>query len=801
MLGKGGMGEVYEAEQTDTGRTVALKTLNHSLGGAENRARFLREGRLAASLSHPNTVYVYGTEEVDGVPLITMELVPGGTLKDLVAAGGPMKVREAVDAIVQAIDGLAASAAKGVLHRDIKPSNCFVDRDGKVKIGDFGLSMSTLARPESHLTTTGTFLGTPAFASPEQIRGGDVDVRSDIYSVGATLYYLITGRPPFDEQHAGKLFAQVLERPPESPRQFRPEVPSALERVTLRCLAKNPESRYPDYASLRAELAPLGSEAASPATLRLRALAGAMDWALLALIGVPFSGGPPEASKMILKLATVVLYFTLLEGLRGASLGKTVFGLRVAGPDSGPPGLGRAALRTSVFVMPGLAFFLSLLDLGGRVVFPGFGILLFALLFVTARRRNGYAALQDLASGTRVVRRPVRIQPRPAAQGAPLGWVRSAEKPVGRIGAYPILERLWECEGEELLLGVDEQLRREVWIRVLPAGSPPFSAQRRDLARPGRLRWHDGSRSPDGCWDVWEAPEGRPLRQKVTEKPPWSAAGLWLFALAEEVNEALKDGSLPSVLALDRVWVAPDGRARLLDFPAPGSAPQPAGASEPTKSDLWRAQDFLGEVGATLMSGPVPLAVRAFKVETAGLKTPDVFLSRLRELLDQPPADTRQLRLNHLLSGGSLALILWVAHYAAFNAGAKLGPESAGPRELEAVAVTALTIAAAGLYSGLFFRGGLSLRAFGLAVVEADGAKPSVLKAVGRSLVAWSPFWILAAVSIFALKSLPVQLAEPVIYSTAVACALIFLGGAVYAGYHPERSLQDRIAGTYLVPR
>jgi eukaryotic-like serine/threonine-protein kinase len=315
---------------------------------------------------------------------------------------------------------------------------------------------------------------------------------------------------------------------------------------------------------------------------------------------------------------------------------------------------------------------------------------------------------------------------------------------------------------------------------------------------------------------------------------------MWLLSLAEEMNEAIKDGTLPSVLAVDRVWVARDGRARLLDFAAPGSAPQPTGSSEPTKSDLWRAQDFLGDVSATLTSGPIPLTVRAV-FETAGLHAPDVFLVKVRKLLDQPPADTRRLRLSHLLSGG-MALIVGVGAIAAFRAGfiagitdarrgeptvglhaesiaesiraadrtgepqrrlsARTGKkQSAAPRELETLAGTAVVIAGAGLLSGLFFRGGLSLRAFGLAVVEPDGSKPSSLKAAGRSLVAWLPFWIFAAATLFGSKLLSIQLGEPVLYSTAVACALIFLGGAVYAGYHPERSLQDRIAGTYLVPR
>ena len=172
-LGKGGMGAVYEAEEIESGRRVALKVLSQALDSPEARRRFLREGRMAASVNHPNTVYVFGTDEIDGQPVIAMELVGGGTLQERVKEGQPMAVAGAVDAILQVIAGLEAAAAMGVLHRDIKPSNCFVETDGTIKVGDFGLSRSTAARQETKLTLTGSFLGTPAFSSPEQLRGDE----------------------------------------------------------------------------------------------------------------------------------------------------------------------------------------------------------------------------------------------------------------------------------------------------------------------------------------------------------------------------------------------------------------------------------------------------------------------------------------------------------------------------------------------------------------------------------------------------------------------------------------------------
>src|SRR5262245_13882735 len=255
-LGRGGMGAVYEAEQVETGRCVALKILNHALDSSDARKRFLREGRLAASVSHPNSVYVFGTEEIDGTPAIAMELVSGGTLQDLVKAHGPLPTGKAVDAILQVIAGLEAAQKNGVLHRDIKPANCFIDRDGTIKIVDFGLSISTALRGETNVTLTGVFLGTPAFSSPEQLKGDELSVRSDIYSVGITLHYLLTGRAPFEADNVVKLLATVLERPAEPPRKHRPDIPRGLASIVLRCLAKQPGDRFRDYQALRQALLP-----------------------------------------------------------------------------------------------------------------------------------------------------------------------------------------------------------------------------------------------------------------------------------------------------------------------------------------------------------------------------------------------------------------------------------------------------------------------------------------------------------------------------------------------------------------
>src|SRR6185503_20080157 len=214
LLGRGGMGEVYEADHVPSGRRVALKVMGHALNSDEDRKRFLREGRLAAAISHPHVVYIFGSEEISGRPVIAMELVQGGTLKERLQRKGSLSIFDAVGSTLQMIDGLEAACNAGVLHRDIKPANCFVGPDGTVKVGDFGLSISTIARGESLVTASGAVVGTPSYASPEQLRGQELDVRSDIYSVGASLYYLLLGRPPHQAKDLVQLITEVLDKNP-----------------------------------------------------------------------------------------------------------------------------------------------------------------------------------------------------------------------------------------------------------------------------------------------------------------------------------------------------------------------------------------------------------------------------------------------------------------------------------------------------------------------------------------------------------------------------------------------------------
>ncbi len=601
-LGSGGMGTVFEAEDLETGRRIALKLLSRALDSPDARQRFFREGRLAASINHPNSVYVFGTGEIGGTPVIAMELVPGGTLHDRVSSLGPLPPAEAVDAILQIIAGLEAAARVGILHRDIKPSNCFLDLDGTIKIGDFGLSISTTLHAEPSLTVSGAFLGTPIFSSPEQLRGENLTVRSDIYSVGATLFWLLTGRTPFQAQNVVALIAAVFEQPAPSPQTLCPAIPAGLAKVARRCLQKQPDQRFQDYAELRQALAPFSSTALVPARLVPRFVAGVLDVALLHMLSLaaflPVGGNPLEWQNLTAQrpgkwLALFlgaacgsVLYYALLEGFCGATAGKALCRLRVAGLDRNVPGFRRALVRALIYaLLPSLPAWA--IARGNPVALQAAGpaqfamqvssLVLLLLIFCTMRRRNGFAALHDLLTKTRVIAH-VTLPSRPVLSAAespsPAGEPRAA------IGPYAVLETLEASADGAWLLGYDQRLLRQVWIHRVPPGTPPLPVPWRNLGRAGRLRWLTGRRSADENWDAFEAVVGQPLTRLIQDPQPWTQVRYWLHDLAAEISAAEKDGTLPPMLTLDRVWITADGRAKLLDFPAPGLAALPFSSGE-----------------------------------------------------------------------------------------------------------------------------------------------------------------------------------------------------------------------------
>jgi len=270
-LGRGGMGVVYRAEDTRLHRPVAVKFLSGEVvPNADARARFEREARAASALDHPNICAIHDVGEHDGHPFIVMSLLEGHTLRHRL--GSKLTVDQALDLALQIVDGLAAAHAKGIIHRDIKPANLFLTTRGEVKILDFGLAKATdtnvgqpdvpaaqsageettLARLE--LTAPGEAIGTAAYMSPEQARGEALDARSDLFSTGAVLYELFTGRRAFDGQTMAVVFASLLEREPRPARQINRDVPPEIEAILSKTLEKDRNLRYQSAADLRADL-------------------------------------------------------------------------------------------------------------------------------------------------------------------------------------------------------------------------------------------------------------------------------------------------------------------------------------------------------------------------------------------------------------------------------------------------------------------------------------------------------------------------------------------------------------------
>ncbi len=236
-LGEGGMGVVYKAHDTLLDRPVALKALAPHLLGDGSLRRLLREAQSAAKLTHPNIVAIHDVVEDDATRLIVMEYIEGQTLRSLI----PLSWERAIDVGLDVCRALSFAHERGVVHRDIKPENVIVTPDGAAKVMDFGLARS---EGRSRLTQTGAIVGTVAYMAPEQALSGRADARSDLYSVGAVLYEVITGKPPFEAEDPIAVISMHVNVPPVSPRFYAPAIPPVLESVILRLLAKDPTERY-----------------------------------------------------------------------------------------------------------------------------------------------------------------------------------------------------------------------------------------------------------------------------------------------------------------------------------------------------------------------------------------------------------------------------------------------------------------------------------------------------------------------------------------------------------------------------
>jgi serine/threonine protein kinase/TolB-like protein/Flp pilus assembly protein TadD len=326
-LGGGGMGVVYKAEDARLGRSVALKFLpDDMVQDSQALERFKREARAASALNHPNICTIHDIDEFEGRPFIVMEFLDGETLKQRIAKaltsspspprrgwtagsaagppGGPIRIDELLELGIQIGGALDAAHAKGIIHRDVKPANIFVTAHGQVKLLDFGLAKlallaevatetlagqdlptATTATPRGgDLTRTGVLMGTLLYMSPEQVRGEPLDVHTDLFSFGAVLYEMATGRPAFSAETAEQIRDAILSQEPTSARKLNPRVPAGLQRIITKALRKKPQERYQRASEMRAELSHVRGQIG--ARWRRRVALAALGLVLLLVVGL-----------------------------------------------------------------------------------------------------------------------------------------------------------------------------------------------------------------------------------------------------------------------------------------------------------------------------------------------------------------------------------------------------------------------------------------------------------------------------------------------------------------------------------
>src|SRR5688572_25947998 len=311
VLGRGSSGVVLRVRDERLDRSIALKLLTDDLDD-EARARFLIEAKAAARIIHPNVVQVFAVGNHEGRSFITQELVDGYPLSMLLEVNGRLSAAAVVDVAVQVASGLARAAEVGVLHRDVKPQNLLITDDGLVKLADFGLAK--ILNAPSQLTESGTTLGTPHYMSPEQGQGLELDPRADQYSLGATIYHLLCGRPPFDDENALVLLMKHKESPLPPVRELSPDCPEALAAIVERMLEKKPDDRFAGFddvvTALEAVLVPSEEHASIKVLLEsvekteppppksqipVWAINGAVVLCAIAVIGVAILGGKQVA--------------------------------------------------------------------------------------------------------------------------------------------------------------------------------------------------------------------------------------------------------------------------------------------------------------------------------------------------------------------------------------------------------------------------------------------------------------------------------------------------------------------------
>lgn len=818
-LGRGGMGVVYEAVEQQSGRSVALKLLSSGIDhSTETVKRFLQEGQIAASLSHPRTTFVYDAGELDGRFFITMELMPGGTIKDVIDRRGKLPVADAVNYTLDMLDGLEAAHAIDVVHRDVKPSNCFVTSDDRVKVGDFGISKSLVT--DASLTMTGSFMGTPQFAAPEQIRAVDIDGRTDIYSAGATLFYMLTGRAPF-QGDAIQVVADIASETPPTLISVDEEIPRGLSQIVARVLEKDPNKRPQSIAELREVLLPYSDRGSTISDVGRRMAAFFIDVALVSFIATPlhwvllglFQSGAwvaaePGVNSWIFGTISVLyfsVYFATCEWWWGRGVGKWLMGLRVVNERGERPGLVPVFLRS--LLVPGVAN--TVRSLGPVLIFslmgwdPGTagpttssGMLISGLVPIAAalagflmmssmRERNGLRGLHELVTGTQTIRAAVAT----VRQITPLTLAEVVDgEPIPP--QYELGGLLHETAERTVFTAIDKALQRPVWLVRTAADAAAVSASRAGAARPTRPHLLRSEIIEYHRWDAFEAIQGAPFLDAVSEdgtRLPWPTAQQALADLATELVAAEADGTIPNQLYESQVWIDSSGRAKLLDFPlehGPGGILASSGYDLICRL-LERSRHLLPAEGLDLLSRARETQMSVEEVQAG-----------LANLGDRSGRMTWDERLGVLAIsfGTEVSLIA-----TGLSLLCLLTNSFFGSPILLSVAAAAVPFVV-----GWAFRGGLVFR-IARVEVRRNGLPASPLRCAIRNLLAWGTAttglgWFSYSITSMFFSQDP-NVVNSLLLILAVGLLVCFALGSLVNLLLPRRGLQDLIAGTELVAK
>ncbi len=849
-LGQGGMGTVFEAVHEETGRRVALKLLSPEVRGTDEMVqRFRRESQIAASINHPRSTFVYEAGQHEGQLYITMELMGGGTLKDVVAEEGPIPVGRAVDYVLDMIEGLMVAHNAGIVHRDLKPSNSFVDADGRIKVGDFGLAKSFLG--DSSLTQTGTFMGTPQFAAPEQIRNSDIDERTDIYALGGTLFYLLSGRAPFVGNPAQVISSIASEVPPKVS-DFARNVPKPLVRLIAQTLEKDPERRPFNLNMLRDGLLPLstrGALAADPGR-RMAAfffdsilagfagglLVAVLNPLLLFLMGIAGFTANPQVTAMLLVTPVVVMYFAICETYWGRTLGKWIFGMRVVDHQSESPSFTAALIRA--ILIPGTMMALNqaasiifidptnIRDMSDVMPFivkiQAIGLVYWLpmlLMIATAGRENGYRCVHEILSGTRVVRLAADLESTLLDRFAVTVPTAIVGKQlfedfevVGSFGEQP--------DGREAFLGKDRELDRLIWLFD---GFPknPISDARRHLTRPCRLRVIRQSKDLEArSWYATESVPGLPLTTVLPDTSClWQSVCPLIRDVSYELALSAENDLIPDGLSPNHLWLDHTGRIRILDHTlvpgrcASNGATGQMSANGENSHARAAAVDSIQSVLHQFMScHDHPVDVMKFSRELAERRDgKDVFewmVNRLNDSIERPTTWNWVDRIGMLAISTSLefGLLMTVVFVASFFV--MLVSQST---MLQTVVSSLAGLCLVATY-GYFFNGGPAMHLSGIALRRSrDKAPASRFRSMCRSLVAWFPWVVLISMLIFLmfyqLNNDPEvinitaensDITLPILLISLFPLLLVMVG-ILFAVLSPSRGLPDYLVGTRMM--